>query len=197
MLVEQSSVPATALPVAQFRDHLLLGRGFSSDGAQDAVLENYLRAAIAAIEARTGKVLVEKQYTWTLTAWREPARQALPLAPVSAVGAVRLVDRLGQTSLADAALWRLQPDDHRPALVAAGTALPAIPAGGSAEIDFTAGYGPGWADVPADLGQAVMLLAAHYYENRSASAEAGELPYGVGVLVERYRNVRILGGGVR
>jgi uncharacterized phiE125 gp8 family phage protein len=28
-----------------------------------------LRAAMAAVEARTGKILIEREFSWTLTAW--------------------------------------------------------------------------------------------------------------------------------
>ncbi len=195
MLVEQTSVPSAALPVAQFKDHLLLGTGFTGASLQDPVLENYLRAAMAAIEARTGKVLLERQYTWSLTAWREPCRQALPLAPISAVTALRVIDRLDVATLIAPTLYRLERDMHRPVLWGATGSLPTIPPLGSAEVDFTAGYGPAWSDVPDDLGQAVMLLAAHFYENRNAASGENVLPFGVSSLIQRYRNVRILGGG--
>ena len=65
-----------------------------------------------------------------------------------------------------AAGWRLVPDMARPRIEALGAALPMIPSGGRVEIDFTAGFGTGWSDVPADLRQAVLLLAAQYYELR-------------------------------
>ncbi|NHX27193.1 hypothetical protein HA397_24790, partial [Escherichia coli] len=45
MLIEQTTVPANALPVAQLRDHLRLGTGFADDGAENALLEALLRAA--------------------------------------------------------------------------------------------------------------------------------------------------------
>ena len=80
MLVEQTTVPSGALPVADFKDHLRLGTGFADDGVQDNVLESYLRASMAAIEARTGKVLITRTFSWTLTGWRELCRQALPVA---------------------------------------------------------------------------------------------------------------------
>ena len=51
MLVEETTVPMSALPVAEFKDHLRLGSGFSDDGIQDALLDAHLRAAMAAIEA--------------------------------------------------------------------------------------------------------------------------------------------------
>ena len=80
MLVEETTVPPSALPVTQFKDHLRLGSGFSDDGLQDGLLESFLRAAMAAIEARTGKILIEREFRWTLNAWRNGARQALPVA---------------------------------------------------------------------------------------------------------------------
>ncbi|MGB8623245.1 MAG: hypothetical protein WCD16_10540, partial [Paracoccaceae bacterium] len=64
MLIEQTAVPAAALPVSQFRDHLRLGTGFADDGAQDALLEATLRAAMAALEGRTGKVLLSRPFLW-------------------------------------------------------------------------------------------------------------------------------------
>jgi len=195
MLVELTTVPGSVLPVAEFKDQLLLGTGFTDDGAQDAVLENYLRAAIAAIEARIGKVLVSKQYTWTVTAWRETCRQTLPLAPVNMVDQLRIVDRTGGTSVVDPANYSLEQDTHRPKIWALGGSLPTIPIGGISEIDFTAGYGVLWSDVPNDLGLSVLLLASHFYENRSATGPRNDaIPFGVTTLIERYRNVRILGG---
>jgi uncharacterized phiE125 gp8 family phage protein len=197
LLVKQTTVPGAALPVAALKDHMHLGTGFADDGAQDAVIENYLRAAIAAVEARTGKVLVSKSYTWTLTAWREPCQQALPLAPVAAISEVRIVDRLGQVTIVASSSYRLEVDDQRPVLWGATATLPTIPIGGTAEIDFSAGYGPAWGNLPADLAHATFMLATHYYENRSATGSDLGVPNGVSALLARYRNIRILGGGVR
>ncbi|PCH74343.1 MAG: hypothetical protein COC12_04000, partial [Rhodobacteraceae bacterium] len=46
--------------------------------------------------------------------------------------------------------------------------------------------------LPADLGQAVLLLAAHYYEYRDeTSLGDGCMPFGVSSLVQRYRAVRL------
>ena len=68
-------------------------------------------------------------------------------------------------------------------------------ASGQAEIRFTAGFGEAWDEVPADLRQAVFLLAAHFYENRAEGAvSAGSMPFGVLVLIEAYRATRIGGG---
>jgi uncharacterized phiE125 gp8 family phage protein len=80
--------------------------------------------------------------------------------------------------------------------VATGLCLPSIPVAGGAEIGFDAGYGAAWSDMPADLAQAVFLLAAYYYEHRHDDApEKAEMPHGVAALIQRYRNVRLFGGG--
>lgn len=198
MLVEQTTVPGTALPVAEFKDHLRLGTGFADDEVQDEVLSAYLRAAIAAVEARTGKALLTRAFAWTLTAWRDLARQVLPVAPVSAITELKIVDRLGAQEVIDPARYGLEADTHRPALVAAGLNLPVIPVGGSAVIGFEAGFGAGWSAVPADLGQAVLILAAHLYETRGSGAGTDvELPPAVQMLIGRWRNVRLFGGGTR
>ena len=197
LLVEQTSVPGSVLPVAEFKDHVLVGTGFASDSAQDVVIENYLRAAIAAIEARTGKVLLSKQYRWSLTAWRDVDRQALPLAPISSIDQLRILDRVGQATLVSPARYRLELDAHRPVLWSVSGGLPSVQVGGTAEIDFTAGYGDQWAQVPTDLSHAVFLLAAHFYDNRRMVGSDVEMPFGVTALIERYRNVRLFGGRTR
>ena len=199
MLVEQTTVPGTAIPVAQFKDHLRLGTGFADDGVQDPVLETYLRAAMAAIEARTGKILLSRSFTWTLTAWRDLATQALPVAPVSQISSLSITDRLGGSELIATSRYVLEVDMHRPRLVSTGICLPAIPVGGQVIIGFEAGFGPNWSDMPADLAQAVLILAASFYENRSDSGAGtmgqSQLPSAVAALIQRYRTVRLFGGG--
>jgi uncharacterized phiE125 gp8 family phage protein len=196
MLIEQTGVPAAALPVQEFKDHLRLGTGFADDTVQDALAEAYLRAAIAAIEGRIGKALLARDFLMTLTGWRTDEAQAFPVAPVSAILSVNVLDRDAVATLIAPARYRLLRDTHRPKIVAAGGSLPGISIGGAAEVGFTAGFGPAWADVPVDLAQAVFLLAAQFHENRH---EAGErpsvLPFGVMALIERWRTVRVLGGG--
>ncbi|QYX56702.1 head-tail connector protein [Roseovarius sp. SCSIO 43702] len=195
ILIEETAVPQAALPVEQFKAHLRLGTGFSDDDVQDAVLESFLRAALATIEARTGKILIEREFSWELTRWRGVTEQALPVAPVVLVLGLAIRNRMDDVTLIDPASYRLVPDSQRPMLRAMGTSLPTIPRGGTADIRFIAGFGADWGALPADLGQAVLLLAAHFYENRSETAMAeGNIPFGVSSLIERYRTVRILGG---
>lgn len=198
MLVELGTIAAADLPIAEFGAHLRLGTGFADDGSEDAVLEAYLRAAMAAIEARTGKALMTRRFSWQLTGWRDARAQVLPVAPVSAITALRIVDAAGVASTVAAGDYGLQKDAQCPRLIVPGGGrLPPVPEGGSAEVEFDAGFGPVWADLPVDLAQAVFLLAAHYFDNRSGAGGREELlPFGVLALIEAYRNVRVLGGGV-
>lgn len=198
MLMEETAVPLAALPLAEFKAHLRLGTGFSDGDIQDPVLESFLRAALAAIEGRTGKVLLEREFSWVLSRWREPQGQALPIAPVTEILGLTLRDRNDETEIVPPAHYRLERDAHRPVLRPAGTVLPTIATGGVAEIAFRAGYGVAWGDLPPDLAQAVLMLAAHYYEYRhEMGLSGGCMPFGVSSLIERYRTVRLLGGGVR
>ena len=196
MLVEETTVPLSALPVATFQDHMRMGSGFSDDGMQNGLLEGFLRAAVAAIEARTGKITIERTFSLSLTAWRNTAAQPLPLAPVSAIIDVALLDRAGAETIVASDSYRLLKDAHRPKLEAMGAALPRIPQGGSVRIHLSAGYGPDWSDLPADLAQAILMLAAHYYEFRHDNFGSGRaMPYGVSSLIERFRNIRLFDGG--
>lgn len=196
MLTEETTVPDAGLPVDEFKAHLRLGTGFGAGSLQDEVLISFLRAAMAAVEARTGKILLRRGFNWSLTRWRDRDAAALPVAPVVALTGIEVVDRLGVRTVVPQAQYWLEQDGQRPQLRPVGTLLPAIPVAGSVVIGFVAGYGATWAEVPADLRQAVLLLAAHYYEFRHETAlSEGCMPFGVSSLIERYRVIRMWSGG--
>jgi uncharacterized phiE125 gp8 family phage protein len=198
MLIEETTVPDEALPVEDFKAHLRLGTSFGQETTQNEVLAGFLRAAMSAIEARTGKILITRNFSWSVTGWRDSDAQVLPVAPVTMVTGVSLVDREGtQSDLPGERYW-LERDSQRPRLRAVGTSLPSIPQNGSAVIEFEAGFGPLWSDLPADLKQAVMLLATHYYEYRNETTlDDGCMPFGVSSLIERYKTMRLGMGGQR
>lgn len=191
-LKETSPVPAAALPVAEFRAHLRLGSGFADDTTQDATLEQYLRAALDMVEGRVARALFQREFVLRLTRWRNDHAQRLPIAPVVSVASVTLVNAAGVEMVVAPSRYRLDADGTRPRLEAAGTALPAIPTGGRVEIAFSAGFGPDWADIPADLRQAVLLLAAQYYEGRDSTGDS-DAGFGIRALLERWRDVRMGG----
>ena len=64
---------------------------------------------------------------------------------------------------------------------------------GAIEIDLTAGYGPAATDVPALLRQAVLRLAARWFELRGdvAGRDAAALPTEIMALVAPFRRARL------
>ncbi len=192
MLIEETTVPDAALPVDQFKAHLRQGTGFGEEDLQDAVLKGFLRAAFSAIEARTGKALITRSFSWVLTGWRNFDSQVLPIAPVLGVTQLTSTDAQDTETVLPSEQVRLEKDTHRPRLRAKGLALPTIPTGGSIKITFDAGLASDWDGLPSDLGQAVLLLAAHYYEYRNDTGLSdGCTPFGVTSLIQRYRPMRI------
>ena len=103
MLIEETAPAAEALPVAALREHLRLGTGFeiADDTAEDMALAGFLRAAIATIEARTGKVLLTRRFTMQLDDWRDRLGQTLPLAPVTQVEKVEIDDGMDAADYAE------------------------------------------------------------------------------------------------
>lgn len=191
-IVEEAPVPAQVLPLQQFREHLRLGSGFSDDTLQDGLVETTLRAAIDAIEYRTGKALLRRSFRLRLEEWASGSFQPILRGPLVQVLEVRVLRTDGTATPLASSLYKVVPDDFRAGLQAIRT-LPQIPPGGHAEIRFEAGYGPAWSDVPESLAQAVMVLGSHFYETRGGLADAG-WPMLVRVLVEAFRDLRLFGG---
>ena len=192
MLSELTQVEAAALPLGPFQEHLRLASGFAPAADQAPMLEAYLRAAMAVIEKRIGKALYERSCALRLTHWLGP-EQPLPLAPVAEITEILTYDSMGGETLWPQSRYRLLPDLHRPKI--AGD-LPAIPTGGYALVHFEAGFGANWTNIPADLRQAVFLLAADYYEHRHSGPEPA-LPQTIAKVLEPWRSLRLLGGALR
>jgi uncharacterized phiE125 gp8 family phage protein len=155
---------------------------------EDAMLTAFITAARAVIEGETRRAFVTQHWRLFLDAW--PGREvALPLAPVAAVTAVTMngADEL------DTAFYETALTGDEPRLVATGAwPAPSRRVAGIA-VDFTAGYGAA-ADVPGPLKQAVLLLAAHWFEHREPAGLGDgppELPPAVKALAAPYRRLRL------
>ena len=193
MLVKEISPAATnPVPVREFAAHLRLSHGFIDDGTEDSLLELYLRNATAVVEQRTGQALIERPYIVQTACWDRHGHFHLPVGPVATVDQIRFVSP-GSEIVMDSEEWALEPGQVRQKLSAEdGGPLWPLPRGAVAELSFSAGYGVSWNDVPDDLRQAVILLAAHYYENRFGEIQADHgMPYGVLSIVEQHRPARI------
>lgn len=207
MLVEETSLSDVALPVEAFKRHLRLGSGFAEDDVQDELLSSFLRAAIAAIEARTGKALIQRNFQLFVPRWHSEDSQPLPIAPVLAIAQVSLfrptlaetgldlvtvLAEPGVSQLIDPMRYRLDLDTHVPCLRARSGSFPSIPSDMTAMIRFTAGLAQAFEGLPADMIQAVLMLAAHYEEYRNDfGLSQGCMPFGVSSLIARFCPMRI------
>ena len=192
ILTEASPAAVNPVPLDEFAAHLRMAQGFADDSAEDALLELYLRNATTVVEARVCKALIRRQFKLQVTAWNRDGQLVLPVGPVAAIASISFIK--GATTIAVAAgAWSLALGGSRQRLTgASGGALPANPQGHLAELIFDAGFGPSWNDVPGDLTQAVMLLAAHYFENRTGDSEPGRgIPVAVQALLETQQPVRL------
>ncbi|MEJ6388094.1 head-tail connector protein [Gymnodinialimonas ulvae] len=189
MMVELTSVPAAVLPIDALSEHLRLSSWFADDGSQNAQLESCLRSALAAIEARIGKALFQRQFVLTLLGWSSEGSHALPIAPVAQIDSITMIARDGTAQTIDADSYAVQPDGHRPRLVATRGSLPSPGIGGSLEMTFTAGFSADWDGVPADLKHGLLALAAEFY-NLQAHAPRQMSPHVMG-LIEPYRQLRL------
>lgn len=194
MLIEQAQIADQDLPLAEFQAHLAMGTALDPDGVQTTVLAGFLRAAIAAIETKLGKILLQRAFEWHPT--RVGDRIAMPVGPILHVTQVDHMDASGVAQVIDPSSYNL---DRSGDVVVLNGAARNVPENGAVSVYFTAGITDTWARLPADLAQAVLMLATHYYEYRNdMGLSAGCMPFGVTSLIQRFRTVRLgsVGGNV-
>lgn len=163
---------------------------------EDALISSLTLAARMHLERVLSLAMISQGWSLMLDRW--PAGPvSLTLLPVVAVTAVTVFD-------ADGTPQAIPPGDieldtaSRPARLARKSTVVTWPAPGRAvngiEIAFSAGFGAAGASVPEPLRQAVLRLAADWYEQRT-SVEVTDtslpLPTAVASLVSPYRARRI------
>lgn len=194
LLKELTPAARNPVPLREFAAHLRLAHGFNDDGSEDGLLELYLRNATAMIERRTAQALISRMHVLQVACWDRKGHLTLPIGPVDAIDSIQFISNTATTDL-DPLDWTLQPGTQRQRLTGSvGGPLWTIPHGSIAELRFTAGHGGSWNAVPDDLRQAVLLLAAHLYENRFGeldSANGEGVPAGVLSIMAQHAPVRI------
>src|SRR5207237_2496259 len=105
--------------------------------------------------------------------------------------AARVYDAGGATHAVDPAAF-VADKGAAPAVLAFAPATPAEPGRAVAgiEIDVEVGYGAAPSNIPETLRQALLLLVAHWYENRGLIAignSVAVLPMPIAALIAPYR----------
>jgi uncharacterized phiE125 gp8 family phage protein len=190
MLIALSSPAPDLAQIADLAGQLRLPEGTAADPATAALLARLLQTARVRVERLTGRALGLRQVELRAASWREPV--AVPLRPVVTLDAVATVDAAGATSPLNRADWRMGSGEEPSVVYVGPWPPPEPPPGGHGAATLTVGYGPAWGDAPADLREAVTLLAANGFEDGAAGRDAAAaLPLSVAALVEPYRRMRL------
>ncbi len=159
---------------------------------EDALISTLIVSARRIVEARTGLVLIEQDWTCYLDDWPEDGVIAIPLAPVSAVDEVSVFGENDIAAAIDPAHYYVDVASRPPRLLLRGSRVWARPgriANGVA-IAVKAGFGVSASSVPEALRQAILQLVAHWHEHRG-HAEPPALPLTLDTLLQPYREVRL------
>ncbi|MEZ5818327.1 MAG: head-tail connector protein [Hyphomicrobiaceae bacterium] len=190
-LVMTSGPALEPVSLAEAKAHLRV------DGpAEDALIQSLVVTSRLHIEAALGLALITQSWSYFLDRWPKAGRLVLPLRPVAAVSHIRLWNDEGMSEALDPSQFLLDGHGMPPRLVAlSGLADPA-PArvANGIEIGFTAGFGASPGDVPATIRHALLLLVAHWYENREPvqiGVGVNAVPAMVSDLLAPYRRRRL------
>ncbi len=161
----------------------------------DQILLAYLDAAIDHLDGWSGilgRAIVNQEWRINASVWPSYAI-VLPFGDVSAA-TVKYVGVSGAeftlpefayevVETATGSMLRFRNAFDRPAL--------ANDRSDAVQITFTTGYGEDATKVPASIKVAIMLLAAHWYENREATGgiDVRKLPLAVDALITPHRRV--------
>jgi uncharacterized phiE125 gp8 family phage protein len=183
----RSTPPAALVTTAEMKLHLRV-----EHAVDDALIDALLVAAVNHCERLAQRALLTQGFTYVVrngAGW-QCGRLQLPMPPLAAVVQVRVrTTESGAAAVVAPAKYHVDTASEPGVL----TQLAAFDAGVVHEIDYLAGAGV-VAGVPAELVQAVKLLAAHWYENREGSVVgtiSKEIEFAVTALVEPHR-MRVL-----
>jgi uncharacterized phiE125 gp8 family phage protein len=157
----------------------------------DAVIAALAAAARSHIEAQTRRALITQTWRLIRDGWPPDGRIAVVPVPLRSVAAARIYDAGGTSHAIDTGVF-VADKAAAPAVlsfVPGALSEPGRVAAGI-EIDVEVGYGSAPSNVPASLRQALLLLVAHWYENRGLIAigqSVAVLPMAVAALIAPYR----------
>lgn len=189
---------ATAEPVTVSEAKTQLRLDIADD---DTYIAGLIASAREWVEGQTKKALVARTYDQTIDygfPWRGGYRIDLDVNPVISVASVSYVDDQGNAAVWASDQWTAVTRDSNSYIVPAyNVSLPVIRNVPNAiTVRYTAGFynntsSPESGSVPDSLKHAILLLVAHWYENRELGRADAEAPYSVEALVSPYRDARI------
>lgn len=158
---------------------------------EDAAIAALIAAARQQVEAATRRALITQDWRLVRDAWPPGGViQVLP-APLQTVIGIEVVDEAGAMHALDPQNVVVDSVGSRIAIVP-GTRIRPGRAVGGIVIEVRVGEGDTADAVPAPLRQAMLMLIAHWYEQRGVVAPAQqEMPQGVAALLAPFRRVSL------
>jgi uncharacterized phiE125 gp8 family phage protein len=189
-MTPQLLTPPLLEPVTleEARDYLRLD---SED--EDELVESLIRAARHLVEAASGQMLIHQTWRLSLSAWPVMGRLRLPIEPLDAILAARVLDAGGAAQEIDLSALAIDEGARPPAILALGMLPQPGRRPNGIEIDVRAGHGPAPADAPPQLRLAVLKLVAHWFENRGdmTGERVAAMPGEVTALTAPWRRARL------
>lgn len=184
----QLVTPPTQLPVSlvEAKRHIRL----EADD-DDVLTYDLIDAATSHMDARgdLGRAMITQ--TWAQWFTASPGSPRLLIGPFQAVTAIDYYDSDGVLQSADIANFETRLDgDFVTIQPKRGQSWPAADVRGDAiRVTYTAGYGDSPSDVPRGVRHALLMFAAHLYENRESVSEAKQAkhPMGYDELIGNHR----------
>lgn len=158
----------------------------------DIVIQRLIDASVAFVDAQGVLGFAMITQTWGQWLGPNPGTVSLLLGPVQSVSAIKYYDADGVLQTATLSDFNVFGTPNRITVSPkSGKAWPITQTRDDAiKIEYVVGYGATSASVPQTVRHALMMLVAHWYENRETSAEKQmiDLPYGFPEMIGIERN---------
>lgn len=157
----------------------------------DFVIESHIAAAVDMLdgEGELGRAMITQ--TWAQWVPQSPGCVKLRMGPFQSLSAIHYYDADGVLQAANTADFEIRKSgDFVTVEPKSGEAWPvAANRADAIRITYVAGFGDSPSDVPAGIRHALLLMVAHWYENREAVGEKAmhEVPMAVTALINRHR----------
>jgi uncharacterized phiE125 gp8 family phage protein len=158
----------------------------------DAIIQRLIDAAVAFVDVQgvLGRAMITQ--TWGQWLSPNPSTVSLMLGPVQSVSAIKYYDLNGTLQTATLADFNVFGTPNRITITPkTGKAWPITQTRDDAiKIEYVIGYGDSAATVPQTVRHGLMMLVAHWYENRETTQEKQmqDLPYGFMEMIGIERN---------
>jgi uncharacterized phiE125 gp8 family phage protein len=158
----------------------------------DTIIERLVNTAVAFVDVQgvLGRAMITQ--TWGEWLAPNPSTVLLSLGPVQSVSAIKYYDVDGVLQTATLADFNVFGTPNRITITPkTGKAWPVTQNRDDAiKIEYVIGYGASSTSVPQTVRHALMMLVAHWYENRETTQEKQmqDLPYGFMEMMNIERN---------